>query len=90
MYLSFRNLVWLIVLGSAAIGTWYLSREPGEDPEARIPGYDLQGEIHRELPPDRPRLFDYLNLSGERFLQIDCSDGRTYLINKLYIMCVTP
>ena len=53
-------------------------------------GSTMQGEIHRDLPPDRPRLFDYLNLSGERFLKIDCSDGRTYLINKLYIMCVTP
>ena len=53
-------------------------------------GSSMEGTIRRVLPPDRARLFDYLNLNGERFLKIDCSDGRTYLINKLYIMCVTP
>ncbi len=53
-------------------------------------GSNMEGTIRRVLPPDRARLFDYLNLGGERFLKIDCSDGRTYLINKLYIMSVTP
>jgi hypothetical protein len=53
-------------------------------------GSSMEGTIRRVLPPDRARLFDYLNLNGERFLKIDCSDGRTYVINKLYIMCVTP
>jgi len=53
-------------------------------------GSSMEGTIRRVMPPDRARLFDYLNLDGERFLKIDCSDGSAYLINKLYIMSVTP
>ena len=52
-------------------------------------GSSMEGTIRRVLPPDRARLVDYLNFGGERFLKIDCSDRRVYLINKLYIMSVT-
>ncbi len=61
MYPRYRNLVWLFVLGSAAIGTWYLSREPVADREvtqtpgaaslgyylndAVVIGTDAQGEV---------------------------------------------
>ena len=51
MYLNLRNSVWLLVLGSAAVGTWYLSRDSVADLEiTRNPGpaslgYYLNGAV---------------------------------------------
>ncbi len=53
-------------------------------------GFHIQGMIRRPLPPDRARLIDYLNLTNERFVKVDSSDGRVYLINKPYIVCALP
>jgi hypothetical protein len=48
------------------------------------------GNIWKALPPDRARLFDYLNLAHERFLKLYCEDGGVCVVNKSYITCVTP
>ncbi len=50
----------------------------------------IRGTIRKALPPDRARLFDYLNLHDERFVKIYCGDGSACVVNKAYITCVTP
>lgn len=50
----------------------------------------IAGTIRKALPPDRARLFDYLNLQDERFVKIACDDGSVCVVNKAYIACVTP
>jgi hypothetical protein len=50
----------------------------------------VDGYIRKPLPSDRARLFDYLNLTDERFVKIELGDGDIYLVNKAYIVCVTP
>lgn len=50
----------------------------------------IAGTIRKELPPDRARLFDYLNLHDERFVKIYCDDHSVCAVNKAYITCVTP
>jgi hypothetical protein len=50
----------------------------------------LSGTIRKALPPDRSRLFDYLNLHGEQFVKIYYEDGSVCVVNKSYIACVTP
>jgi hypothetical protein len=53
-------------------------------------GSMIPGTIRKALPPDRARLFDYLNLHDEPFVKIHCEDGLVCLANKSYIACVTP
>jgi len=53
-------------------------------------GSIIAGAIRRALPPDRSRLFDYLNLQEELFVKIYCNDGSICVLNKSYIACVTP
>jgi hypothetical protein len=50
----------------------------------------ISGTIRKALPPDRARLFDYLNLHDEHFVKVHCEDGMICLVNKSYIACVTP
>ena len=50
----------------------------------------ITGTIQRALPPDRSRLFDYLNLNDERFVKVHCTGGNICVVNKAYIACVTP
>lgn len=50
----------------------------------------IPGTIRKALPPDRSRLFDYLNLHEEQFVKIHCDDGAVCVVNKSYIACVTP
>jgi hypothetical protein len=50
----------------------------------------ISGIIRKALPPDRARLFDYLNLHGEHFVKVHCEDGMVCVVNKSYIACVTP
>ena len=39
-------------------------------------------------PPNHERLYDYLNLSKERFAKLYLEDGNVCLVNKAYIVCV--
>jgi hypothetical protein len=50
----------------------------------------IAGTIRKALPPDRSRLFDYLNLPNEQFVKIYCEDGTVCVVNKSYITCVRP
>jgi hypothetical protein len=50
----------------------------------------IPGTIRKVLPPDRARLYDYLNLCDERFVKLYCDDGSVCVVNKAYITCVTP
>ena len=50
----------------------------------------ITGTIRKALPPDRSRLFDYLNLHEERFVKVYGEDGSVCAVNKAYIACVTP
>lgn len=50
----------------------------------------IDGCIRRPLPPDHARLSDYLNLTEERFIRMHTKDGQLWLVNKSYIVYVTP
>jgi hypothetical protein len=50
----------------------------------------IDGCIRRLLPPDHARLSDYLNLHEERFIQLHTTNGKLWLVNKSYIVYVTP
>lgn len=47
----------------------------------------LRGEIRRDLPPDRSRFYDFLNLEQERFAKLHLEDDQVCLVNKSYIVC---
>ncbi len=53
-------------------------------------GSIIAGTIRKALPPDRARLFDYLNLHNEQFVRVYCEDDTVCVVNKSYIACVTP
>jgi hypothetical protein len=50
----------------------------------------IDGCIRHSLPPEHARLSDYLNLSEERFIRIHTQGGQLWLVNKSYIVYVTP
>jgi hypothetical protein len=50
----------------------------------------IDGCIRRPLPPDHARLSDYLNLTEERFIKMHTKGGQLWLVNKSYIVYVTP
>jgi hypothetical protein len=49
-------------------------------------GSIISGVIREPLPPDRARLYDYLNRSEERFIRLLVDDDRIYIVNKAYIV----
>jgi hypothetical protein len=49
----------------------------------------IEGSVWRELPPRYSRLYDYLNISSERFMKLHVEDDNVCLVNKAYIVCVT-
>ena len=53
-------------------------------------GSIIEGSIRRPLPPGRSRLYDYLNMDDEQFSKLHVGDGNICLVNKSYIVCVTP
>ncbi|VAW93177.1 hypothetical protein MNBD_GAMMA22-677 [hydrothermal vent metagenome] len=50
----------------------------------------LEGIINENLPKTHSRLFDYINNHANQFLKIHLSDEEFMLINKSYIIRVTP
>jgi len=52
-------------------------------------GTHIEGTIKEALPPEHARLYDYLNISDNRFLKIYVTDDEVCLINKSYINQVT-
>jgi len=53
-------------------------------------GSFITGTLTRPSPPDRSRLFDFLNRGEERFLEVFLDDGTTLVINKAYVIFVRP
>jgi hypothetical protein len=53
-------------------------------------GNFLEGTLTRPSPPDRSRLFDFLNREKERFLEVFLDDGTTVVVNKTYVIYVRP
>lgn len=49
----------------------------------------ISGTIRETLPPDYSRLYDYLNLTENRFVKIHTTNDEVILINKTYINQVT-
>lgn len=49
----------------------------------------ITGTIRQPLPPDRSRLFDYLNQPSERFVKLHVKPNLVLLINKSYIIQAT-
>jgi len=49
----------------------------------------IAGVVRYPLPPSHERLYDYLNLSKERFAKLYLEDGSICLVNKAYIVCVS-
>lgn len=47
----------------------------------------LRGAIRRDLPPDRSRFYDFLNLEEERFAKLYLEEDQVCLVNKSYIVC---
>jgi hypothetical protein len=53
-------------------------------------GSMISGEIREQLSPERARLYDYLNKDDDRFLKIFTGDDHICLVNKSYVIQVTP
>lgn len=53
-------------------------------------GSFVEGTLMRPSPPDRSRLFDFLNREKERFLEVFLDDGTTVVVNKSYVIYVRP
>ncbi len=53
-------------------------------------GSFIPGIIRKPMSPDRSRLYDFLNLREEQFVKIHCDGGGLCIVNKSYIVCVTP
>ncbi len=83
---------------SALVRVEYDEDKPLSIPDVRtlpctlhlMDGSLISGTIRKALPPDRSRLFDYLNLHDEQFVKVHCEDGMVCVVNKSYIACVTP
>lgn len=56
---------------------------------AMMDGSYITGSVRHLLPPGRSRLYDYLNLTNERFARLYVEEG-ICLVNKAYIVCATP
>ncbi len=50
----------------------------------------LDGIINENLPQAHSRLFDYINDHSNHFIKILISDNETMLINKSYVIRITP
>lgn len=46
----------------------------------------IHGTIREPLPPDRLRLFDYLNWGNQRFIKLRVNHHKVCLVNKSYII----
>jgi hypothetical protein len=53
-------------------------------------GSMISGEIRENLSPERARLYDYLNKDDDRFIKIFTGDDQICLVNKAYVIQVTP
>lgn len=50
----------------------------------------IEATLMRPAPPDRSRLFDFLNRERERFLEVFPEEGDALALNKSYVIFVRP
>jgi hypothetical protein len=50
----------------------------------------LSGIIKEALPPGQARLYDYININDQRFIKLHTGDSGLCLVNKAYIVRITP
>lgn len=50
----------------------------------------MDGEMCKATPAERSRLYDYVNASRDRFLKLHFGKGEIALVNKSYIVCISP
>lgn len=50
----------------------------------------LSGIIKEALPPEHARLYDYINIDDQRFIKLYTGEGGLCLVNKAYIVRITP
>lgn len=62
--------------------------DSGKDLACRLHMMDgsvLEGAMRKALPPERSRLYDYMNADNRRFLKLYFHDGAVCLVNKSYV-----
>jgi hypothetical protein len=65
----------------------------GKDLPCRVNMMDgsvIDGAMRKTLPPERSRLYDYMNTDNPRFLKLHVDDCMVCLINKSYIGFISP
>jgi hypothetical protein len=63
-------------------------QESGKDLPCRVHMMDgsmLEGCMRKSLPPERSRLYDYMNADNRRFLKLYFRDRAVCLVNKSYV-----
>lgn len=50
----------------------------------------IDGALAKAAPVERSRLYDYMNDTAERFLKLLCGANEVMLINKSYVVCISP
>jgi hypothetical protein len=66
--------------------------DTGKDLPCRVhlmDGSIIDGAMRKALPPERSRLYDYMNTDNPRFLKLYVGDSSVCLINKSYVGYVT-
>jgi hypothetical protein len=62
--------------------------EGGKDLTCRVHMMDgsvIDGAMRKSLPPERSRLYDYMNTDNPRFLKLYVDGGSVCLVNKSYV-----
>jgi hypothetical protein len=62
--------------------------ESGKDLPCRVHMMDgsvIEGAMRKSLPPERSRLYDYMNTDNPRFLKLYVHGGGVCLVNKSYV-----
>lgn len=62
--------------------------ESGKDLPCRVHMMDgsvIEGAMRKSLPPERSRLYDYMNTDNPRFLKLYVDDRSVCLVNKSYV-----
>jgi len=62
--------------------------DSGKDLPCRVHMMDgsvIDGAMRKSLPPERSRLYDYMNTDNPRFLKLYVNDQSVCLINKSYV-----
>lgn len=63
-------------------------RDAGKGLPCRVHMMDgsiIDGTMRKSLPPERSRLYDYMNTDNPRFLKLYVDEGSVCLINKNYV-----